>query len=160
MSKKRLIVVGDRVLVKPEEGQERTAVGLFLPKTAVEGEAVQGGTVVARGPGIPQPFPGEQDDEPWKQGSGREARYVPMQAKVGDYALFFRRAAVEIKFEGTSYLVVPHAAILVIMRESEPEAADESGERSALGDCRLARMSDARANIRVSGEEAGRGLPL
>lgn len=128
MGKKRLIVVGDRVLVQPEEGQERTSVGLYLPKTAVEGEQIQGGTVVARGPGIPMPDPGEHDEEPWKQ-TGREARYVPMQAKVGDYALFFRRAAVEIKFEGKNYLVVPHAAILVIMRESGVEAVDESAER-------------------------------
>jgi co-chaperonin GroES (HSP10) len=129
MGKKRLIVVGDRVLIQPEEGQERTAVGLYLPKTAVEGEQIQGGTVVARGPGIPMPDPGEHDEEPWKQG-GREARYVPMQAHVGDYVLFFRRAAVEIKFEGKNYLVVPHAAILVILRESGD--SDESAEHPAF----------------------------
>ena len=33
---KRLIVVGDRVLISPEEGEERTNVGLYLPPTAVE----------------------------------------------------------------------------------------------------------------------------
>ena len=42
--KKRLIVVGDRVLVSPEEGEERTRVGLYLPPTAVDKREVQGGT--------------------------------------------------------------------------------------------------------------------
>ena len=41
-SKKRLIVVGDRVLVQPEEGEDRTKVGLYLPPTAVDSQAVQG----------------------------------------------------------------------------------------------------------------------
>ncbi|MDQ8153321.1 MAG: co-chaperone GroES family protein, partial [Gemmatimonadota bacterium] len=49
--KKELIVVGDRVLVRVEDGEERTKVGLYLPATAVEGQQVQGGTIVATGPG-------------------------------------------------------------------------------------------------------------
>jgi hypothetical protein len=44
-----------------------------------------------------------------------------MQARVGDYALFFRKAAVEITFEGTKHLVVPQAAILVLVRNGPPE---------------------------------------
>jgi hypothetical protein len=36
---------------------------------------------------------------------------------MGDDALFFRRAAVEITFEGKTYLVVPQAAILTLVRE-------------------------------------------
>jgi co-chaperonin GroES (HSP10) len=56
------------------------------------------------------------EEEPWKI-SGGEARYLPVQARVGDYALFFRRAAVEITFEGKRYLVVPQAAILTLVRE-------------------------------------------
>ncbi len=114
--KKRLIVVGDRVLVSPEEGEERTRVGLYLPPTAVDKKEVQGGTVVATGPGTPVSAPTELDDEPWKIGQG-EARYVPMQAHPGDYILFFRRAAVEITFEEKTYLVIPQAAILTLVRE-------------------------------------------
>ncbi len=113
---KRLIVVGDRVLIAPEEGEERTRVGLYLPATAVEGKSVQGGTVVATGPGTPLSAPTELDDEPWKIGAG-EPRFLPVQARVGDYALFFRRAAVEISFEGKKYLVVPQAAILALVRD-------------------------------------------
>lgn len=113
---KRLIVVGDRVLVTPEAGEERTNVGLYLPPTAVEGRQVQGGRIVATGPGTPLSEPASMDDEPWKI-RAPEVRYQPMQASVGDYALFFRKAAVEITFESTTYLVVPQAAILVLVRE-------------------------------------------
>jgi co-chaperonin GroES (HSP10) len=112
---KRLIVVGDRVLIMPEEGEERTNVGLYLPATAVESRQVQGGKIVATGPGTPMSDPVSMDDEPWKIRSG-ELKYQPMQAGVGDYALFFRKAAVEITFEGKMYLVVPQAAILVLVR--------------------------------------------
>jgi co-chaperonin GroES (HSP10) len=117
--RKRLIVVGDRVLIAPEEGEERTKVGLYLPPTAIDAQQVQGGRVVAVGPGTPVGAPTELDSEPWKI-RGAEPKYLPVQAEVGDYALFFRRAAVEITFEGTKYLVVPHAAILTLVREEEP----------------------------------------
>lgn len=117
-SKKDLIVVGDRVLVKVEEGEERTNVGLYLPPTAVDNQAVQSGTIVATGPGLPLPAPDANSEEPWRSPS-RETRFVPMQAKVGDYALFFRKAAVEITFEGERYHVVPQAAILALVRDED-----------------------------------------
>jgi co-chaperonin GroES (HSP10) len=122
-SEKHLIVVGDRVLIAPEEGEDRTRVGLYLPATAVDKQAVQGGTVLATGPGTAVSAPTELDEEPWKIGA-TEARYLPLQARIGDYAIFFRRAAVEITFEGTRYLVVPQAAILALVRG---EGEDESG---------------------------------
>jgi co-chaperonin GroES (HSP10) len=112
---KNLIVVGDRVLVVPEEGEERTGVGLYLPPTAIAGQAVQSGRIVATGPGTPMGEPAGSDEEPWKT-TGGENRYVPMQAQVGDLALFFRKAAVEITFDNKKYLVVPQAAILVLVR--------------------------------------------
>jgi chaperonin GroES len=118
---KKLIVVGDRVLVVPEEGEERTRVGLYLPQTAVDSMAVQGGSIVATGPGNPVAEPTALDDEPWKIGAREGVRYVPMQAHIGDYALFFRKAAVEITFETKKYLVVPQAAILVLVRGTHPE---------------------------------------
>jgi len=120
-SGKRLVVVGDRVLIEPEEGEERTKVGLYLPASAVDKQSVQGGRVLATGPGTPIGAPTELDEEPWKIGSG-EARYLPVQARVGDFAIFFRKAAVEISFEGKVYLVVPQAAILTLVRE---EGADD-----------------------------------
>lgn len=114
--KKKLIVVGDRVLIKPDEGEDRTEVGLYLPKWAVERETVQGGRVVALGPGYPLPGPDEIDDEPWRN-QQQQPKFIPTQAKEGDYALFLRKAAVEIRYEEISYLVVPQAAILVLLRE-------------------------------------------
>src|SRR5437660_12191705 len=117
---KRLAGVGDRVLITPEAGKERTNVGLYLPATAGESRQVQGGRIVATGPGTPMTEPASMDDEPWKV-RGPDVKYLPMQADVGDYALFFRKAAVELTFEGQMYLVVPQAAILVLVREGTPE---------------------------------------
>lgn len=117
---KRLIVVGDRVLVRPEEGEERSKVGLYLPPTAVDSQAVQGGRILTTGPGLPMPDFTDANDEPWRAAI-RETRFVPMQARTGDYALFFRKAAVEITFEGERYLVVPQTAILALVRESSVE---------------------------------------
>jgi len=125
--KKRLIVVGDRVLIQPEEGEDRTKVGLYLPATAVDTQAVQGGTVIATGPGNAVSAPTELDEEPWKIGGGGEPRYMPVQARHGDYAIFFRKAAVEITFEDERYLVVPQAAILTLVRDEEDEE-DEDGD--------------------------------
>jgi co-chaperonin GroES (HSP10) len=112
---KRLIVVGDRILVQPREGEDRTKVGLYLPPTAVDNQAVQGGIVMAVGSGTPIQPPTELGDEPWKMGLGA-THFAPTQSEVGDYALFFKKAAVEITFEGEKYLVVPTAAILALVR--------------------------------------------
>lgn len=115
---KKLVVCGDRVLVVPEEGEERTSVGLYLPPTAIDRQAVQSGRIVACGPGTPLAEPNALGDEPWRM-SQQETRYVPLQAEVGDFALFFRKAAVEITFEDQRYLVVPQAAILVLVRNED-----------------------------------------
>ena len=128
-NRKQLIVVGDRVLIEVEEGEERSKVGLYLPPSALDSQAVQGGRIVATGPGTPMPSVADYPDEPWRMaaGGGADARYVPMQARVGDYALFFRKASVEITFEHDKYLVVPQSAILALVREPAPAADDEDG---------------------------------
>lgn len=111
---KQLLVVGDRVLVQPERGESKTKVGLFLPAGVVEKEEVRSGTIVAIGPGQPLPPP-HDEHEAWQEGY-RAPRYLPMQVRVGDYALFFRKAAIEITFDDEQFLVVPHGAILVVVR--------------------------------------------
>lgn len=117
---KELQVVGDRVLITPEDGDEqRTRVGLYLPATAIDSQQVQTGLIVATGPGDPLPDPSAFDDEPWRVAE-RTPRHRPMQARVGDHAIFFRKAAVEINFEEKRYLVVPQAAILVLVRDKIP----------------------------------------
>ena len=118
LPQKQLILVGDRVLITPEEGDDRTRVGLYLPPTALESQQVQSGLVIAVGPGEPMPDL-SGDEEPWKAGQ-QQLRWRPMQARVGDHAIFFRKAAVEITFEEKKYLVVPQAAILVLVREDLP----------------------------------------
>ena len=117
--RKQLLVVGDRVLITPEDGDDRTRVGLYLPATAIDAQQVQTGLIVATGPGTPIADVSALDDEPWKLES-REGRNRGMQARVGDDAIFFRKAAVEISFEEKKYLVVPQAAILVLIRDDLP----------------------------------------
>lgn len=117
---KELLVVGDRVLIIPDMGEERSDVGLYLPKWAVEKESIQGGRIVATGPGLALPPPTDVNEEPWRD-SITESRYIPMQVEEGDYALFLRKAAVEIKFENETYLVVPQSAILVLVREEDQD---------------------------------------
>jgi chaperonin GroES len=119
-NKRRLIVNGDRVLIRPDDGSDRTTVGLYLPQTVLDKDAVQSGVVAATGPGMALPDPGASDDEPWKH-SAREAQHLPMQAREGDIAIFLRKAAVEIKYEEKTYLVIPQAAILVLLRDDNAE---------------------------------------
>lgn len=120
----QLIVVGDRVLVAPDEGDARSGAGLYLPQWVVEKESVQAGRIVACGPGIPLPDPGSMEDEPWKR-EDAPTRYVPMQALVGDYAIFLRKASVEIEFAGRTYRIVPQGAILLLDRSPSGPRADE-----------------------------------
>src|SRR5262245_6659286 len=111
---KQLLVVGDRVLVRPEAAEAKTKVGLYLPPGVLEKENVRSGTVVAVGPGTPLPPPADEH-EPWKDGY-RAPRFLPMQIELGDFTLFFRKAAIEITFEDERFLVVPYGAILVLVR--------------------------------------------
>src|SRR5678809_1748184 len=62
---KKLVVIGDRVLIKPTRPDERTASGLYLPPGVQEKEKVQQGYIIKTGPGYAIPMP--VDDEPWKQ---------------------------------------------------------------------------------------------
>jgi co-chaperonin GroES (HSP10) len=117
--RKQLLVVGDRVLITVEEGDDRTRVGLYLPATAIDAQQVQTGLIVATGPGTPIADLGSLDEEPWRI-DARESKNRGMQARVGDHAIFFRKAAVEISFEEKKYLVVPQAAILVLIRDDLP----------------------------------------
>jgi chaperonin GroES len=115
--KKELIVVGDRLLIRPEEGEERTDAGLILPHTAVSSRQARGGWVVSVGPGVPVANPAMFDEESWGDRDELPPRFVPLQAQEGDYALFMHKAAVEISFEAKKYLIVPNGAVLVLVRE-------------------------------------------
>jgi len=114
-----IIIVGDRVLILPAEGRERTDAGLYLPQGVQEKEKVQCGTVVKTGPGYPVSDPAALDAEPW-QSQTVDGRYFPLQAREGDYCIFLRNSAIEIEFEGIKYVVVPHSAILALVRKHAP----------------------------------------
>jgi chaperonin GroES len=116
--KRHLHVVGDRVLISPEDGENRTRVGLYLPPSAVEAQQVQSGTIVATGPGDPVVDLAAYENEPWRADE-RALRHRPMQARVGDVAIFFRKAAIEVTWENRTYLVVPQQAILVLLRRED-----------------------------------------
>ncbi|MFQ5605555.1 MAG: co-chaperone GroES [bacterium] len=120
-SKKELIVVGDRILISLEKDQHRTEQGLFLPPGVKEKEKVHSGYVVKVGPGYPMPDPNAANEEPWSAAAHKKIKYIPLQAKVGDYALFLSSSAIEIEFEGKNYVVVPQSAILVLVRDNLSE---------------------------------------
>src|ERR1035437_4412639 len=108
----KLIVVGDRVLVKPKSLNDRTKTGLFLPPTVVEKEEIQSGYIIKVGPGYPvQP---DEDDESWKK-EKEKIKYIPLQAKEGDLALYLQKHAIEIEFDQEKYFLVPQSAILFLL---------------------------------------------
>ena len=113
---KKLVVIGDRVLIKLTRPDERTASGLYLPPGVHEKEKVQQGYVIKTGPGYAIPMP--VDDEPWKQ-TDDQVKYVPLQAKEGDLAIFLLSGATEVMYEREKYFIVPQSAILMLEREED-----------------------------------------
>lgn len=111
-----VIVIGDRVLIKPEEDLEKTNSGLYLPPGVREKEKVMGGYILKVGPGIP--IASQMDeDEPWKEKGGE--KYIPLQAKPGDFALFLKSSSYEIELKKEKVYIVPQAALLLLMRDEE-----------------------------------------
>lgn len=113
---KKLIVIGDRVLIKPAKPDERTATGLYLPPGVQEKEKVQQGYIIKTGPGYAIPMPPE--DESWKQEDDK-IKYVPLQAKEGDLAVFLLSGATEVFYQDEKYFIVPQSAILMLEREED-----------------------------------------
>lgn len=110
----KFIVIGDRVLIRPEDDPGKTASGLFLPPGVSEKEKIQSGYIIKAGPGYPMASPA--DEEPWKE-SKEAVKYVPLQAKEGDLAIFLRKEAYEIEFDKEKFLIVPQSAILLLIRD-------------------------------------------
>ena len=113
---KKLIIIGDRLLIKPARPDEKTASGLYLPPGVQEKEKVQQGYIIKAGPGYAIPMPVE--DEPWKA-EEEKIKYLPLQAKEGDLAIFLLNAAIEVMYEGDKYFIVPQSAILMLERDED-----------------------------------------
>tara|TARA_A100001011_G_scaffold328953_1_gene353982 strand:- start:39 stop:407 length:369 start_codon:yes stop_codon:yes gene_type:complete len=111
----KINVVGDRVLVKPRKESEKTDSGLYLPPGVREKEKVQYGYIVKSGPGYPIPVAIE-NDQPWKT-DDEKIKYVPLQVKQGDLAVFLQGGAYEVIYQGEKYFIVPQSSILMIERE-------------------------------------------
>src|SRR5215475_12724814 len=113
---KKLVVIGDRVLIRLSKPSERTETGLYLPPGVQEKEKVQQGHVIKTGPGYVIPMPVE--NEPWKS-EEEQVKYVPLQAKEGDIAIFLLSGATEVMYEKEKYFIVPQSAILMLERDEE-----------------------------------------
>ena len=87
---KNLIVVGDRVLIKPKKISNKTKAGLFLPPGYQEKEEIQTGFVVKIGPGYPISIPSDDFSESWKK-NDEKIKYIPLQAKEGDLGSFYKK---------------------------------------------------------------------
>ncbi len=114
---KKIIIVGDRVLIKPKKLTQKTTSGLYLPPGVQEKERIQSGYVMKTGPGYPIPIPAEED-EVWKDRED-QIKYIPLQAKLGDLAIFLQKGALELIYENEKYFIVPQASILMLEREED-----------------------------------------
>ncbi len=96
----RIRPLADRVVVKPQEKEERTRGGIYLPDTASK-EKPQEGTVMAVGEG-------------WLDDKGKR---TPVAVKPGDKMLFAKYAGTEIKIEDEDYLILAEKDILAVVNE-------------------------------------------
>jgi len=95
----KLVPLGDRVVVKPIEQEEKTKGGIVLPDTAKE--KPQEGEVLA-------------------VGSGRlleNGQRVPLEVKVGDRVVFSKYGGTEIKLNGETYTILRESDILAIHKK-------------------------------------------
>jgi chaperonin GroES len=91
--------LGDRLVVKPLEGEEQTSTGIYLPESAKE--KPQQGEVVAAGPGA-------RDDD---------GNRIAMDVSVGDIVLFARYSGTNIKLESTDVLILKESDVLALVEK-------------------------------------------
>ncbi|WP_213975834.1 co-chaperone GroES [Tepidanaerobacter acetatoxydans] len=88
--------LGDRIVIKVLEEEERTKGGIVLPDTAKE--KPQKGEVVAVG-----------------SGEIIDGKKVPLEVKVGDKIIFSKYAGTEIKLDSEEYLILRQSDVLAIL---------------------------------------------
>ncbi|MBU1095222.1 MAG: chaperonin [Ignavibacteriae bacterium HGW-Ignavibacteriae-2] len=111
----KIIIVGDRVLIRPSKSSDKSHGGLYLPPSVVEKEKVQSGYIIKTGPGYP--LPSASDEEFWKE--DKATKYISLQAKAGDFALFLKKDAIELELDNEKLIIVPHTSILLLLREDD-----------------------------------------
>src|SRR5918999_4358091 len=87
----------DRILIRPEEGEETTASGIVIPDTAKE--KPQEGTVLAVGPGK----------------RSETGDLIPMEVKEGDKIIYSKYGGTEIKVDGEELLILSARDVLAIL---------------------------------------------
>ncbi len=92
--------LGDKIVVKPIEEEEKTPSGIFLPETAKE--KPQQGEVIAVGPGR------------WNNDKGER---IPLDVKVGDRVIFAKYSGTEVKLDGEKYLIMSESDVLAIVEK-------------------------------------------
>jgi chaperonin GroES len=115
---RKIIIVGDPVLIRVKTPDEKTLGGLYLPPSVHEKEQVQSGYVVKVGPGYPVSIPADEIEESWKEVEDK-VRYIPLQVKEGDHALFLQKGAYEVMYENEKYYIVPQHVILMLVRDED-----------------------------------------
>ena len=114
----KFLMIGDKVLIKPKNPQSQTKTGLYLPPSIQEKEKIQSGYIIKVGPGYPLPSQTEEH-EVWERKEGEGVHYLPLQAREGDLAVYLQNSTYEISFNDEKYLIVPHSAILMLVRDED-----------------------------------------
>ena len=91
----------DRVLVRPLDGEEKTAGGIIIPDTAKEKPSE--GKIIAVGPGA----------------KTEDGKILPMEVKVGDLVLFGKWSGTEVKIDGVEYSIMKESDIMGIMSKKK-----------------------------------------
>ncbi len=112
---KKIVMIGDKVLIKPKNPNLKTSSGLYLPTTAVEKESIQAGYIIKVGPGFPIPAISDED-ETWKE-NHEPVKYIPLQAQIGDLAVYLSKSGYDIEFKGEKFIILSHSSIVMIVRE-------------------------------------------
>lgn len=94
----KLKPLGDRIVVKVLESEERTKSGIVIPDTAKE--KPQKADVLAVGTG---------------KFSEQTGQRIPMDVKVGDTVVFAKYGGTEIKLDGDEYLILSERDVLAIL---------------------------------------------
>ena len=113
----KIILIGDRVLIRPSKPKNKTDAGLYLPQGMHKKETLYTGYVLKVGPGYPIPAL-QDEDEKWKsEDSG--LKYVPLQPKAGDLAVYLQNNTWEIEFNKERLIIASHSTLLMLIRDED-----------------------------------------
>lgn len=110
-----IIMIGDRILIKPKSPQQQTRAGLYLPPSVSENDPIFLGYVIKVGPGYPIPSFTE-NEETWKPKTNTP-NYLPVQPREGDLAVYVAASGHEIVLNNERHIIVSQSDILMLCRD-------------------------------------------